>query len=453
MKITKEVISAVDFAYSQLRSLIGEQPERIEAEVNQFLGDLIQQARKLKFWHERLGSMPSNATIASFQSNVPLLTRAEIQQSAGRLRLRIPNTSTRDYFTTRTSGSTGKPVEVLKFSPSQFIQSAVVTLLRREWANLDIKKNYLRLRNGVPDATHHSWGFPYTLLGETGRTHVIDVAKTSFEDILNFIQDHEISYVHGNTTMMKSLAFQAQVSGLSPSTNLELSLTWAERVTSEDRRLIRNNLGIDVYDSYSSEEMGNLAMQCVDGDHLHSLPFFNYLEILDSDNQPCSVGQTGRLVATSLHNFAQPMIRYELGDLASFGEPCPRFPGLSVIQPEVTRTRDVYTTASGKKMIPRFGNARFVGYKGIQDFQVILCADAVVFMYSSAIQFDPIQERDIKEDVGRQFDFDKEVFIRRMEIGELFSQWKRKVFYTSEASVASLMRADSKTLHNLIKTS
>tara|TARA_R100001039_G_C1850520_1_gene110742 strand:+ start:3369 stop:3659 length:291 start_codon:yes stop_codon:yes gene_type:complete len=46
------------------------------------------------------------------------------------------------------------------------------------------------------------------------------------------------------------------------------------------------------------------------------------VEILDDHHQPCPPGVPGRVVVTSLHSFAMPIIRYELGDLAEWGPPC-----------------------------------------------------------------------------------------------------------------------------------
>ena len=43
------------------------------------------------------------------------------------------------------------------------------------------------------------------------------------------------------------------------------------------------------------------------------------VEVLRADGSACAPGETGRVVVTNLHNFAMPMIRYELGDQAAFG--------------------------------------------------------------------------------------------------------------------------------------
>ncbi len=46
------------------------------------------------------------------------------------------------------------------------------------------------------------------------------------------------------------------------------------------------------------------------------------LEVLDSDNRPVLPGKPGRVVITPLFNAAQPLIRYEQGDIAVPGTSC-----------------------------------------------------------------------------------------------------------------------------------
>ena len=419
------------------------QPAEVEPEINQSLTDLFRHAKKLKFWNQRLKHIPDEVSIDMLAKSVPILTRAEIQDASGLLRLRIPDTRRTDYYTSQTSGSTGKPVEILKFTPSQRIQNAVITLLRQEWAHLDIKKNHARIRGGKEEKENRSWGFPYTMLGQTGMSYTFDIEKRGAAGILEQVIEKDINYIQGNTTLLKALAFEAFATDLTKKLNLNLAMTWAEKVTDEDRDIIRTHLGVEIWDSYSSEELGAIAMQCPNETHLHLLPFFTYIEIVDENDNPCEVGEVGRVIATSLHNFAQPMIRYELGDLASFQAECAVLPGLPVINPEVTRIRDHYVTADGQKMFPRFGKARFVTYRGIKDYQIVVCSDAVLFMYASSTKFTPSQVEEIREDVGKQFGFDLPVEIKRAENSEMLSHWKRKVFYRSSQSYTQLMAAES----------
>ena len=46
------------------------------------------------------------------------------------------------------------------------------------------------------------------------------------------------------------------------------------------------------------------------------------VEIVDDAGQPCRIGQPGRVLITALHSEAMPLIRYDVGDVAEWGEAC-----------------------------------------------------------------------------------------------------------------------------------
>ena len=56
------------------------------------------------------------------------------------------------------------------------------------------------------------------------------------------------------------------------------------------------------------------------------------VEIVDDEGSPCAPGRSGRLLVTALRNFAMPLLRYDTGDTALLGEPCPCGRGLPVIR-------------------------------------------------------------------------------------------------------------------------
>lgn len=97
---------------------------------------------------------------------------------------------------------------------------------------------------------------------------------------------------------------------------------------------------IPVHDRYSAEEVGYIALQCPEDPVVHVQSESVYLELLDCDGQPVPSGQAGRVVVTALHNFASPLLRYELGDWAIAGALCECGRGLPVLQRVLGRDRN-----------------------------------------------------------------------------------------------------------------
>ena len=103
---------------------------------------------------------------------------------------------------------------------------------------------------------------------------------------------------------------------------LHAVLTVGETVSPALRAACRNTLGIDIEDVYSSQELGYIALQCPVSGQYHVMAESVLVEVLDAHGQTCKPGETGRLVVSSMHNFATPLIRYELRDYATVGTPC-----------------------------------------------------------------------------------------------------------------------------------
>ena len=72
------------------------------------------------------------------------------------------------------------------------------------------------------------------------------------------------------------------------------------------------------------------------------------VEVLRADGSPALPGEIGRVVITPLYNYAMPLIRYELGDLAELGStpsPCGR--GLPTLRRILGRTRNLFRFRDG----------------------------------------------------------------------------------------------------------
>lgn len=89
------------------------------------------------------------------------------------------------------------------------------------------------------------------------------------------------------------------------------------------RDMIERVFSAPVFNRYGSREVGDIACECEYHDGLHVNPYTHHVEILRADGSPCAPGEVGEVVATLLTNFAMPIIRYRIGDMAVWAEhPC-----------------------------------------------------------------------------------------------------------------------------------
>lgn len=85
----------------------------------------------------------------------------------------------------------------------------------------------------------------------------------------------------------------------------EFIITTAGNLHLPVRRLVEKVFGCPVYNQYGSREVGPIAIECKKKESLHEFFWMNYIEIVDS-----------KILVTALNNFAMPLIRYDIGDVA-----------------------------------------------------------------------------------------------------------------------------------------
>jgi phenylacetate-CoA ligase len=82
---------------------------------------------------------------------------------------------------------------------------------------------------------------------------------------------------------------------------------------------IRAAFGAPAINFYGSREMGDVACECAETAGLHISSHSHKVEVVDHDGRPV-VERDGELILTSLHNYAMPFIRYQIGDRGQLTE-------------------------------------------------------------------------------------------------------------------------------------
>lgn len=177
------------------------------------------------------------------------------------------------------------------------------------------------------------------------------LAPRNIAAYLDALGQHKLVYLLGYPSSLHALAQMALEQNLSIP-KLKAVISNAEPLYAHQRQVISAAFGCPVYDTYGQSENVCAASECLHG-RLHLWPELGQTEILrDDDDQAAALGETGRLVCTGLLNLSMPLIRYEVGDRASFSPeiscPCERtLPTLSSIE---GRSDDVLLTRDGRRI-------------------------------------------------------------------------------------------------------
>jgi phenylacetate-CoA ligase len=98
-----------------------------------------------------------------------------------------------------------------------------------------------------------------------------------------------------------------------------LVLCGGEVVEAAARRVIEEGFSAALIDFYGAHEFNLLASQCPAGVY-HVCDDNVLLEIVDETGRPVKSGEIGEVVATALHSYTMPFVRYRTGDLATRGQ-------------------------------------------------------------------------------------------------------------------------------------
>jgi phenylacetate-CoA ligase len=123
-------------------------------------------------------------------------------------------------------------------------------------------------------------------------------------------------------------------------------------LTAVMRRRLADAFAAPVRQTYASHEFPLLGWECPHTGDFHTSDDSVIVEVL-RDGQPVAPGEQGEVVATNLHGYAMPFIRYRLGDLVTRGDErcaCGQpFSGIGSIQ---GRMMDYFTLPGGRVLHP-----------------------------------------------------------------------------------------------------
>ncbi|GJM13909.1 MAG: adenylyltransferase [Pseudohongiella sp.] len=351
-------------------------PDRLAAAQLPQLGQLIGYASAHSaFYREYLSDIDvANLSLESFR-DIPVLTREMLQQNKEQIDCAAVPKVHGSVSESMTSGSTGTPV---KFRTSALTSTVWSAIHMREhlWHERDTDKVSASIRwrgeaiglppNGVE---FENWGSPVSLFYDTARSYYLNSSSDIGEQI-SWLQKVKPSYLMTHPSNLRALMTHLHVTGETLQGIIEVR-TVGESVDNELRHQVAEQIDAKLVDFYSSEELGYIAIACPEHDHYHVQSESLLLEVLREDGSACDLNEPGRIVLTSLRNFATPLIRYAIGDYGELSEPCSCGRGLPVLKTIHGRVRNMLRRPDGSTSWPNFGFIKFMQVAPIRQFQIV----------------------------------------------------------------------------------
>lgn len=328
---------------------------------------------------------------------LPLLTKPALRALGSRLNARTLPPGQTPLGLIRTSGSTGIPVEVQSTARTRLLWDAL-TVREHQWWRRDFTKRMgvIRFRKREErdrdGQARPGWGAPVALLYRSGPSSAMHIGRP-VEELADWLVRFDPSYLLAYPSIMDPLMDAVAARGGRPPSLEEVRLI-SEPLDPELQARLATEWQVRCTDLYSANEVGYIAFRCREQGALHVQSESLLVEVLDDAGQPCEPGETGRVVVTSLHNLATPLLRYEIGDYAEVGRPCKCGRGLPVLARVQGRVRNLVRTPDGRRYWP-VALGRIRGVKAIIQAQFVQTAlDAVELRAVCARELRPEEVED-----------------------------------------------------------
>jgi phenylacetate-CoA ligase len=341
----------------------------------------------------------------------PILRKADVRASEPALRAAAIPREHGAVAYTYTTGSTGEPTRVAHTEVTRFFADAL-SIQDHLLHGRDFSLKYGVLKSSASRLSQPGWG-TINALFPTGP----GVQQSSSLDVdaqLDWLLEERPAYLQSYSSNLLALVQRSLQTGKAPAGVVEL-IGYGDMPPEELPELARKAWGARFVATYSSMELGPMASRCPDHEHYLVHAPAVYVEVLREDGSPCASGETGKVVVSSLHNFAMPLIRYEIGDYAEAGDPCGGWPTLRRI---AGRYRNMLRDPNGRVRWPSFPGRFWVELAPVRKVRLVQRApDSIEVEYVMDREFSVEEAGRIREMLAAKLGYPFAVsFARRTSI-------------------------------------
>lgn len=290
--------------------------------------------------------------------HLPITTKAELQ-SRPLSEFLTEGAHPARHLRFTTSGSTGRPTVVYRTRREQYLLQAYRL---RSQILCGVRATDLR-------ATLHSrWRglYPWNRFTPYRLAMIHDREPAA---ILRRLRRLRPAVLMARPSILDMAALQA-ARDTAPNPAIRLLFSGAELLSPTTRQRFEDTWQCRVTDEYGTNECVLVASECPACGHSHTCDDAVFVEI-ERETRAAEPGESGRVIATTLHSYLMPFLRFDLEDVARRPKTPPAcsyaFGTLDVIE---GRQMDFLSLPDGTSLSPYVVQRTLQGIPGIRRFQV-----------------------------------------------------------------------------------
>lgn len=344
------------------------------------------------FHRQRLqeaGLSPEEIRTAHDLQRLPVLRKPDVREHAGGITdERVPATACREE---KTNGTTGEPLRI-PLTPTELRGkhalwfTGYLTCGLRPWH----RQAKFMIATSIPSS-----GWAFQRAGLFRRAYQDATLPT--EEKIAWLRKTQPDALFAWGSVLSELALALQDRGERLAIPVIISSSDALQ-----RTVVEERFSGRLSDVYGAMETGPLGWPCPTHGGFHLDPRGAILELLDDGDRPAA---SGRVVCTVLWRRTFPLLRYDLGDLASWasdpcacGNPNPRLASLDGRQP------DLLCLPDGRRFTSSVIAAALRALPGIRQFQLVqVRPDAAVLRIVAGLGYGQSVEAEIAQRLSARF--------------------------------------------------
>lgn len=342
-----------------------------------------------------LGIRPADVRSVQDLGKLPILSRADVLAEGDRLLSSAARSLGVRKVTT--AGTTGAPLTVY-WDHAVSIAANALTLRIRRWAGLvpGVATAVLQGRAIVPLRQSRPPFWRYNRPWNQILLSALHMAPENMPHYLTALRRFGaralVSYPSA------AYAFARFLSEMGEFAPLDGVILTGEPLFREERALIEERFATRAFDVYGQAERVVHSSECERHDGHHVFSEFGILELVDGEGEPVGPGERGRVVGTTLHNLAMPLLRYAFGDTAVLAEgTCACGRTLPLISSVASREEDLLVTPRGRVVPPMAIIKGFGIVPGLTRSQIVQREpDAVTVRLETPHEITPEIEHDLR---------------------------------------------------------
>ena len=306
LKYYKEFMETQWWPYERLVELQSEQLQRLI----RFAYEYVPYYRQL---FVSLGLKPSDINSPQDLQKLPILTKRIIRQHQAEMTPK--NLGKLKYIQNSTGGSTG---ETLQYLMSIEDHARGIALLYRGWSyggyRLGDRVAQIAGSSLIPTAQSSLRKWAISLLRNIRAYSSYGMSDETLIQYVRSLNNFRPEFLRGYASSIYTLASFIRDRDVPVKFRPRAVFTTSEKLLEGQRKVIEEVFSTRVFDNYGLNDGGVSAYECEEHCGMHIDMERAILEVVDEDGKQV-IGKPGKILATSLYNYAFPFIRYDTGDI------------------------------------------------------------------------------------------------------------------------------------------